>query len=183
MKSQDELRKEIKKKLLEQSRQDRDDKSRLIIEKVTALPIFLKAKTLYCFVSMPQEVDTELLIDRAFSQGKHVIVPKADLANKQLHWYEIRSRSRDLREGVLGIHEPNPHTARLFSGEPDCIFVPGVVFDKKNNRIGRGAGFYDRYLSTIPPYVRKIGLAFSFQVVSEFPLNPHDVGLDEVITD
>ena len=162
---------------------EREKRSWKIAERAFKHPQFQKAENIYFFVSTPLEVDTEFLIDRALTIGKHVGVPKSDMANKALHWYEIKNRVKDLKEGVLGIYEPNSSMVRLFSGEPGCVFVPGLVFDKKNNRIGRGAGFYDRFLATLPPNIYKAGLAFSFQVLPEIPVNEYDVRLDEVITD
>lgn len=67
--------------------------------------------------------------------------------------------------------------------ELDVVIVPGLVFDEKNNRLGRGKGFYDRFLSTLDPRVRKVGLAFSFQVVPSIPTESHDVPMDLVLTD
>jgi 5-formyltetrahydrofolate cyclo-ligase len=66
--------------------------------------------------------------------------------------------------------------------EADCLIVPGVVFDKKNNRIGHGKGYYDRFLKRFGSQVLKIGLAFSFQVVSHIPVESHDEPVDRVLT-
>jgi len=67
--------------------------------------------------------------------------------------------------------------------ELDVVIVPGLAFDSKNNRLGRGKGFYDRFLEKCGPNVRKIGLAFSFQVFPTIPTEGHDVPMDLVLTD
>ena len=183
MKTKEELRSQMREILLNQSRGDRDSRSRKIAEKVFGFLPFEKANNIHFYMSMPSEVDTGFLIDRALSIGKRVVLPRTDFENKELHWYEIRNRSRDLKRGTLGIFEPDPTVARKFTEDVACVFVPGVVFDKKNNRVGRGLGFYDRYLARLSPNVIKMGLAFSFQVLPEVPTDKHDVRLDEVITD
>ena len=86
--------------------------------------------------------------------------------------------------GIYEILEPDPaRTKPVSGGQAGCVLVPGVVFDSKKNRIGHGAGFYDRFLKEINPSVPKIGLAFSFQVVEEVPSESHDVAMDFLITD
>lgn len=183
MKTQEELRQEIKKKLFEQRHEERGDRSWKIAEKVLKLLEFQRANCVHFYMSLPSEVDTEFLVDRALAIGKRVVLPRADLENKELHWYEIKNRSLDLKRGALGIFEPDPRTARKFTEEVECVFVPGIAFDKQNNRIGHGSGFYDRFFSKLSPGVYKVGLAFSFQVLPEIPVEAHDVRLDEVITD
>ena len=183
MKNQEELRKEMKEKLLEQSAQERASRSFAIAEKTLKLLEFQRANNIHFYMSMPSEVNTEFLIDRALSVGKRVVLPVTDLVNKELHWYEVKNRSRDLKRGALGILEPDARVARKFTENAQCIFVPGIVFDQKNNRIGRGAGLYDRFLSKLSPNVYKVGLAFSFQVLPEIPVQDHDVQMDKVITD
>ncbi len=66
--------------------------------------------------------------------------------------------------------------------DPDVIVVPGVAFDAKGNRLGRGLGYYDQFLSTVGPGVLKIGLAFSCQMVSHVPVTDDDVPLNRIIS-
>ena len=183
MKTQEELRSQMREQLLDQKREVRSERSWKIAEKVLHLPQFQKANVVHFYVSLPSEVDTEMLIDRALGLGKRIILPCSDFQNKILHWYEIKSRAHDLKRASSGIFEPNKELARKFNENVECVFVPGIVFDKNNNRVGRGAGFYDRFLSKLRPDARKVGLAFSFQVVPEIPVNSHDIKMDEVITD
>ena len=62
----------------------------------------------------------------------------------------------------------------------DLVIVPGVAFDNQNNRMGRGAGYYDRILKRLPE-TKKIGLAFGFQMIDEVPVEAHDIPMDVVI--
>ena len=63
----------------------------------------------------------------------------------------------------------------------DAVIVPGLAFDRLNNRLGRGAGYYDRFLSTLPKNVTTVGLAFDFQLTESLPTEAHDVRLQQVI--
>ena len=95
---------------------------------------------------------------------------------------EVRSLTHDLAENSLGIREP-------VSGVPiptsmiDLVIVPGLGFDEKGNRLGRGRGFYDRFLAHPQLRAVKCALAFEEQLCPEVPCDPLDVGVDILVTD
>ena len=92
-----------------------------------------------------------------------IIGTLTDLENKKLKLCEIRDVRSDLVPGVLGILEPDSSKAKeARADEVEVIAVPGLAFDKKKNRLGRGAGYYDRFLAGLPPGAFKVALAFSF---------------------
>lgn len=178
------FRKTAKSALLAHSPSSRKAKSRRIREKLFGLGEFRRAGTVCFYVSLPAEVDTRDMIETALEQGKKVLVPLSNLKSRQLELYEIKDFKKDLKKGTLGIREPRPErTRRARAGEVECAVVPGLVFDKTNHRLGRGAGFYDRFLKKLKRAVPKIGLAYSFQVVESVPVEKHDVKLDKVLTD
>ena len=178
------LRAGILKKLSSLGPQVLETKSLRIKEKLFSLEAFQKAGCVCFYVSLPLEVDTTDMIDEALALGKRLVVPLTNLENKELSLYEITDRRTDLKKGAFGVMEPRPDKTLLTRlAEVECLIVPGVVFDKKNHRIGHGGGYYDRFLEKCPPRVLKIGLAFSFQVVQEIPAEAHDVELDMVLTD
>lgn len=178
------LRAEVLKKFGSFDSQVLENKSLRIKEKLFSLETFQEAKCVCFYVSLPLEVDTKGMIDEALALGKRVVVPLTNLENKELRLYEITDRRIDLKQGAFGIMEPRPDKALpVHLAEVQCLVVPGVVFDKKNHRIGHGGGYYDRLLAKCPPKVLKIGLAFSFQVVQNIPAEVHDVPLDIVLTD
>lgn len=178
------LRQAIQSKLKAQSSEEREKRSLSVEKKLFTLDVFKKAVFVCFYVSTPWEVDTTSMIDKALKAGKRVLVPLSNLENKELELYEITNRREDLKKGAFGIMEPLPERTRRAGPETlDCVVVPGIVFDREKNRIGRGKGFYDRFLSQLPSRVSKIGLSFSFQVVSNIPIESHDVKLDFVLTD
>ncbi len=135
-------------------------------------------------MSLPAEVDTHPMIERALRMGKRVVVPRVDLENKALKLYLITNLQSDLEEGTFGVMEPRLHKARpVDRREIHSVIVPGLAFDRTHHRLGRGAGFYDRFLGELGPSASKIGLAFSFQVVPTLPHESHDTTVDWVLTD
>ncbi len=186
MQTKESLRQLMRQKLQAQSPGDRKKKSLIIEEKLFSLDAFKKASVVCFYVSLPAEVDTAQMIDRALEAGKRVLVPRVNREAQEppLQLYEIKDRQKDLEKGAFGIMEPLPSRTRLADAqEIGCVIAPGVAFDRANHRLGRGKGFYDRFLAGIGPGVAKIGVAFSFQIVDEVPRVGHDVRLDLVITD
>ena len=86
----------------------------------------------------------------------------------------------DLLPGKFGVLEPPPKALQIPASEIDLIVVPGLAFDKKCYRLGRGRGFYDRWLPALSGL--KLGLGFDHQLIDRVPRETHDVQLDNVIT-
>ena len=184
MPSKKSLRAKILKILGSQSPEALKKRSLRIKKKLFSLAVFKKAGCVCFYVSLPLEVDTTVMIDKALRMGKRVIVPRTNLENKELSLYEIKNRTEDLKKGAYGVMEPRAQKTRFVDlDEVDCLIVPGVVFDKRNNRIGRGKGYYDRFLKKFDRKAVKIGLAFSFQVIPRVPVEAHDEMVDQVLTD
>ncbi len=178
------LRQEMRTQLRAQSLEDRDAKSLSIQEKLFRLDAYRRARTVCFFVGMDDEVNTVPMIENALSDGKRVLVPLTNLENKELKLFEIRDIRQDLAPGVLGILEPDPSKAKKAeAAEAECVVVPGLAFDQKFGRLGRGAGLYDRFLASLSPSAFKVGLAFSFQVFPDIPQEEHDHPLDAVLTE
>ncbi len=178
------LREFTEKVLLSQNLADRAARSRLIREKLWRLPEFIKSELILFYVSRAEEVDTHVMIEQALADGKKVAVPCSDLKSHELSFFQIQDLKRNLRPGIFGILEPDPQrTQPVAPHQADLVVVPGVVFDRDNNRIGHGAGFFDRFLKEIRHDTPIIALAFSFQMVEKLPQEKHDVPMDLVITD
>ena len=134
------------------------------------------AHTILAFYSLPDEVNTHELIDDLVAEGKTVLLPKVvDDERMELCRYTGR---QDLQEGTFHIMEP--------VGEPftdyqkiDVALIPGMAFAPNGNRLGRGKGYYDRFLAGRSAHL--IGVCFDFQKVSEVPVSEYDISVDEVI--
>ena len=136
------------------------------------------------YVSLPTEVSTDHFIKEALKQGKRVAVPYIEPDKQTLRATELTS-IEDLEEGPLGIRQPGGEDFRTVSLEEiDLVIVPAIAYDKNNMRLGRGKGFYDRFLAQEGLSSAKvIGLAFNFQVIDRLPSDPHDRPVSRVITD
>ena len=172
------------KKMKEQGSHARRLKSRRIAAKLFRLAGFRRAGIVCFYAALAGEVDTLFMIDRAIRMGKRVAVPLVDLENKELELFEIKDRAADLKKGAFGIWEPRRRRTMLVRPRSvDLVIVPGVAFDRSRNRLGRGLGFYDRFLKRLKRSTPAVGLAFSFQVVSKVPVESHDQKLDKILTE
>ena len=143
----------------------------LILEKLSPY------KVIMLYSALPDEVPTQILIDQLAVQGKTVLLPRViSDTDMELHRY---TGKQDLQTGAYNILEP---TGELFTDYEaiDIAIVPGMAFDDDGHRLGRGKGYYDRFLSRVPN-IYKIGLCFSWQMVDHVPFDEHDIMMDEVI--
>jgi len=162
------------------------NKSLQITQRIIDLTSFKASETVMCYMDFKNEVMTGHIIEYCLKNGKRVVLPLVDVINgvKMIVPYEVVDLEKDLEPGVFGILEPKKESAKLFNaGEIDMVVVPGVAFDGKRNRIGYGAGFYDRFLKSVKPDCVKIGIAFEFQIYENIPVEEHDMPLDLIITE
>lgn len=148
-----------------------------IVEKLTS-SILPHTSTILCYWPLPDEVDIRPLINCLVAEGTTVLLPKVtDDVTMTLHRY---TSTEDLAEGAFHIMEP---TGKPFADwqQIDTILVPGVAFDAAGHRLGRGRGYYDRFLATCRQ-ARKVGVCFPFQRVKEVPVEEHDVRMDDIIS-
>ena len=152
-------------------------------EIVVASPSYRAARTVLLYMkAFPEEVDVVPLIARALGDGKRVACPRVDRAHHRLILQEIRDPAVDFRPGVLNIPEPRPDAPVVEPSEVDWALAPGVAFDAGCNRVGRGAGHYDRLLPQLRDDVEVWAVAFDPQIRDDLPVEPHDVPLDVVAT-
>jgi len=181
--AKDELRRTMREKILSMSEEQKKDKSLKIIHRLKGLEEFSKARCIMIYVSKDDEVDTTRLIEETLRSGKRVVTPVVDLEKKELIPYEISSLE-ELSLGTFGVMEPKPGDARRVDvDEIDLVIVPGRAFDKDCNRLGRGGGYFDRFLRRLSGRRRLIGLAFSEQVLDRIPVGRGDVKVDAVVTE
>jgi 5-formyltetrahydrofolate cyclo-ligase len=162
------------------------NKSLLILERLLNLKVFLSSRLVMTYIDFKNEVETRELIRRSIAAGKRVAVPltvRGDWKNRYIMPCEIRNTETDLAPGAFGILEPKHPLQVVDTDEIDLVTVPGVAFDLGRNRIGFGAGYYDRFLKTVSADCCKIGLAFDIQVMDEIPAGKYDMPLDMIITE
>lgn len=154
------------------------EQSQPIIEKLLIHPRILNAKVVLMYYSLPDEVDTHKAIEKLIETGKVVLLPVVvDDTTMELHRYTGR---QNMYKGSFDIKEPS---GNIFTDFPniDVAVIPGMSFDNKGNRLGRGKGYYDRFLEKIPD-TYKIGICFPFQRMPEITIEENDIRMDEVIS-
>ena len=153
-------------------------RSEAVMRQVEQLPEFRKARVVLMYWSMADEVQTHAFVER-WHREKTVLLPCVDGDDLRLRQY---TGPECLVAGEqFGIGEPTgPEWTDLEAVE--LIVVPGVAFDLRNNRMGRGRGFYDRLLKSTPRAV-KVGVAYGFQLLDEIPVEAFDVPMNLVIHD
>ena len=175
------LRLRLRQKLMRLTRSERERKSRRILEKLMKGKSFQNAHRIFTYVSLPLEVQTLSLIQEMFVQRKRVFVPAVHPKKKEISLFEIWDLKKDLKKGRFGILEPvRKRPAKVET--VDLFIIPGIGFERKGTRLGRGEGYFDRFLKRVKK-APKIGLAFREQIVKKIPSAAHDVPVDQVITD
>ena len=134
-------------------------------------------KVIILYSALPDEVPTQTLMAELVAQGKTVLLPR--VINEKDMELRCYTAPQDLQKGAYGILEPTGERYTDYEAI-DVAIVPGMAFDAEGHRLGRGKGYYDRFLSRVP-YLYKIGLCFSWQLVDHVPCDEHDVVMDEVI--
>lgn len=145
-------------------------------------PEFAKADVLMIYLSTVQEVDTTQIALAAWSLSKRVVAPRVSWEQRRMIPIEISSLTSDVREGQMGIREPLEGMP-VPVGEIDLVLVPGLGFDARGNRLGRGRGFYDRFLAHRDFRGVACGLAFESQVVEDVPHDERDQRVRMLVTD
>lgn len=175
-------RAEIKAIRDEQSADERQRRSLDIGDRLFSLTEFRDASSIAFYDSTMKEVDTSTMIDISLGMGKMISLPKVSLRDKSMSFYRIKDRS-DMKRGAFGILEPKEDEE--FITTPDrinMIIVPGLAFDKSCNRLGYGKGYYDDFLRG-RSWLKKIGIAFNFQIVPQITPRKNDVQMNIIITD
>ena len=136
---------------------------------------------LLVYASKPPEVNTQALIGRLILQGKTVIVPIIEKDTKTLRLSYLNDPAV-LQESTFRVPEPVGHELPALASDVKAVIIPMVAFDKLGNRLGYGAGYYDRFLAS-HPHITRIGLAFACQELEEIPADATDAGMDIIVTD
>ena len=175
------IRKQLRETLQAMSEPDRHAKSLAACTFISTSPEFAAARVVMLYLSTPTEVDTAPLALRAWQAGKTVVVPKVSWDQRRMLPTEITSL-KDAMTTTGPVREP-------IAGRPmpvefiDLVIVPGLGFTADGHRIGRGMGFYDRFLAQDDFLGLSCGLSFEEQIVERLPMLDHDMPLSMLATD
>ncbi|MCF7957436.1 MAG: 5-formyltetrahydrofolate cyclo-ligase [Phycisphaerae bacterium] len=146
------------------------------------LPEFGDASVVMMFLSMAGEIDIDPAILVALERGKSVLVPNIDWNENRIIPVRLDRLCRDMPVDRYGIRYPKDAVA-VDCSKIDLVVVPGLGFDRMGRRLGRGGGYYDRFLGRDDIGGLTCGIAMEEQVLDKVPIDDHDIPLDMLVTD
>ena len=151
--------------------------SESIRKSIASLPRWQDARVVAAYAALPGEPDLRPL---DWAGEKTVLLPRMDRDDLVFH---AVTDATQLKSGAFGVMEPDPDQCPAFDPrEAALIFVPGVAFTNEGGRLGRGRGFYDRLLASLPPELLRVGVCFPDQILADLPREPHDQKVDVVLS-
>jgi 5-formyltetrahydrofolate cyclo-ligase len=159
-----------------------DDRGLKVQSRFLASPYYHSARTVALYAPIRGEVPTRDILSAALGDGKIVCYPLSHVHGRILSFRAITSES-ELEPGRLGVREPTNASDLIAVDQIDLFVVPGLGFSHDGKRLGRGGGYYDATLKAASERSRRVGLAFSEQIVEELPVTEEDVLMDLVVTE
>ena len=171
------LRKIIKVRVSAISANERQKREEILHNNLFSMPEFLSAESVMLFANLPDEIDTFSLIDKCFAMGKKVYLPVIN-GDDMI----VAEFTGEFKEGRFGIKEPVIDTTlpTLTPNSIDFALVPGVGFSPSGYRLGRGKGYYDKFLSKYSN-LYTVGICFREQFYLDIPTEPHDIPMNKVL--
>lgn len=172
--AKDQLRARIRQTLRVQDPAELEAWSSEVCARIEQLHAFRQARVVMMYYPVHHEVNLRPLMDK-YKDEKTILLPVTHRKYIEMRQYVGMD---DLKKGRYDI--PTPQTS-TYSGKPDLIIVPGIAFDKDLIRLGRGKGYYDKFLHK-HRQIRRIGVCYDLQLEDALPYTWHDVRMDELVT-
>ena len=161
--------------------EERASRSAAITEKLLSLEAVQKARTVFAYAAMEDEVQTEPLIASLLDRGKRVAIPLV-IGKRAMEAALVPSMDA-METGAYGILTVRAERREILAPqEIDCVIVPGVAFGLDGSRLGMGGGYYDAFLPRAERAVR-VAAAFQCQISEDIPSLPYDCGVDWIVTE
>lgn len=172
-----EIRSRMRAMLKGLSPEEKEQLDHMLFLNTSSHPLLLKAGCIYAYASLSHEAGTGELLSWILSSGKRLALPRVEGASMAFYYV---SSPKDLVKGAFGILEPNGMCQKACEKDAP-VLVPGLAFTAAGQRLGKGGGYYDRFLAGEPLH-RRIGIAYGFQLTKLLPEEPHDMRVQEIIT-
>ncbi|MBF0466850.1 MAG: 5-formyltetrahydrofolate cyclo-ligase [Nitrospirae bacterium] len=170
----------IRDSLDKEGRRQKDD---MIKTRLYSLNELLGAGCIMFFASFKTEPNTFPMIEQALAMKKTVILPRVNREKHILEAYKVNTLN-GLKLGYMGILEPDSDLSEPVNGAAiDLIVLPGAAFDRAGGRLGYGGGYYDGFISALGKRPCLVAICYREQVISEVPVESHDVRVDKIVTD
>jgi 5-formyltetrahydrofolate cyclo-ligase len=176
------LRLQLQASLRELSQARRSEMSKKACANLVGTSAFEDSAVVMMYLPLPHEVDTSSAIMHAWNLGKTVVVPKISWAQRHMIPVAINSLETGFSTDVHGLRNPVTGVPIPLE-EIGLIVAPGLGFDRKGNRLGRGGAYYDRFFSSPQLNAKRCGFAFQQQIIDAVPVTEHDRSLNMLVTD
>ncbi len=184
-KGKEKLRKNMKELRGAMTSEEVRQKSAMIAKNLKLVDDYREARAVLFYWAKGNEVQTDRVIAEADRVGKRILLPITDMKKRTLGFSEVAEYPKGLTEGAFGIMQPRKKMP-FPEEEIDAVIVPGLAFSKDGYRLGYGLGFYDKLLGRLQKdriNIRRIGLAYDFQVVEKMETKKHDQRMDMIVTE
>ena len=161
--------------------QDRHQRSLAACDLIAGTRAFRQGQLIMIYMSLPSEVETSTLAVKAWAEGKQIAVPRVDWNRQRMEPVEINSLDIDVTT-VKGVREPCEGKVVPLD-LIDVVIIPGMAFDRRGFRVGRGRGFYDRFLAQQAFKGVRCAVCFHEQIIDHVPTETHDIPMDLIVTD
>ena len=178
-----DLRKLIQSKIEALGERERLEKSRLAVSKLLNSREFLSAQTVVAYDSFGTEAGVHELLESCIRSGRELGLPRIHKRDHGMTIYAVKDLRVDLENNRLGFREPVADLPEIPVDKIGLIVVPGIAFDLAGNRLGRGSGYYDRFLASAGLKAVICAVAFECQVLSALPAEKHDKRIHILFTE
>jgi len=178
------LRDEVAKKLDALSENELMEKTNQVERRLFEFANFLEANIVLLYINSAYEVETKRIIERCINFNKLIVFPGFRSEKRRIKLFKVDNPDTDLKPGVRGILEPDEAVCKdVPINRIDIAIIPGLVFDGKGSRLGKGDGYYDKLIPKLSMTTRKVSLAFESQIVDQVPMESHDKQVDIIVTE
>ena len=178
------VRNNMKEMLRNLPRREKETLCGLLTEKIISHTSFFHSDLILIFYPLHNEINTIPIIEYSLKHHKRVALPIME--EDQINFYEIgQDYEKKLVKNCFGIKEPKLSNQRILLDEFSnaLLIVPGLAFSTEKQRLGRGKGYYDKFLQKFRNMVVSVGVCFDFQLLNSIPTGKHDEKVDYIITD
>ena len=175
-----QIRQKIRSCLVAVSPLERAELSRQAVSRLAGQKVWQNSKSIFGYLALKDELDIFPALEVALKTGKTVALPRHVQHEGVYCAAVLSSEALQFLKGAFGIPEPPADAAVIPLNRLDFVLVPGLAFDARGRRLGRGKGFYDRLLAQVSGI--KCGVALDEQIVEELPAEPHDIAMNFILT-
>ncbi len=172
------LRKEMKERLKGLSEGRKRELDEVLCRRLLSLPELSAPCTVYAYASLSWEPDTWEILRALLSRGFRLALPRVE--GREMRFYFVPDL-KELSQSFMKIWEPKADA--IPADDPEAlVLVPGMAFSREGARLGKGGGFYDRFLAAEPDH-KTIALAYGFQLMEQIPTGVYDRPVDQIVTE